>query len=198
MYPGITFSYTGDDAVAKKLTKLGLTKLREVEQFMQYQNLQQHKRVFDIAHGVVITVQKVFGISQVFIHVDPRGGKEEQEKRLCLCNCNFAFGIVIEEQDTPLDNLVPLYTVLVCRQEKYYAIERDILASDWSEYIPGQKVVLIPYNEMLYNCCSGVPIATGCAPIRTKENMASEDWRTTMRIIPWRAFTLKKWLVVRG
>ena len=51
MYPGITFSYTGDDAVAKKLTKLGLTKLREVEQFMQYQNLQQHKRVFDIAHG---------------------------------------------------------------------------------------------------------------------------------------------------
>ena len=198
MYPGVTFSYTGDEPVAKGLTKLGLTKLREVEQFMQYQNLQQHKKVFDIAPGVTIIAQKVFGISQVFIHVDPRGGDEEEHERICLCNCNFAFGIIIEEQETLLDDEFTLYTALVCRQKKFYAIERDLLASDWSKYIPGQKVVLIPYNRMRYLCCTGTSDATGCAPIPSEVSTVAELWRTTMRILPWRAFTLKKWLVVRG
>lgn len=198
MYPGVTFSYTGAEPVAKGLTKLGLLKLREVEQFMQYQNLQQHKRVFDIAQGVTITAQKVFGISKVFIHVDPRGGGEEEKDYICLCNCNFAFGIILEEQETLLDDLYPLYTALVCRQKKAYAIERDLLPSDWSKYIPGQKVVLIPYYLMEYTCCTEMPVASGCAPVRSEEEQSSDLWRTTMRIIPWRAFTLKKRLVVRG
>lgn len=192
-------TYSGNKVAAKALTRVALTEMDKTERLMEFQGLQQWSRVVDFAPGIVITTSKCFGLRQVNIDVAPSGGGEESPEYICLCNCNFAFGVIIEEQADPLEkDGSKLYTVLVCRNKKGYSIEKDLLATDFSPYLPGQKVVLIPYNEALYRCCENLYLPTGCAPLKSELGIAEDDWRTTMRIVPWRAFTLKKWIQVRG
>ncbi len=192
-------TYSGNEVAAKALTRVALAEMDKTERLMEFQGLQQWSRIVDFAPGVVITTSKCFGLRQVHIDVAQAGGGEEQIENICLCNCNFAFGVIIEEQENPLENDgSKLYTVLVCRNKRGYVIEKDLLATDFSPYLPGEKVILIPYNEALYRCCENLYLPTGCKPLKSELDIAEDDWRTTMRIVPWRAFTLKKWIQVRG
>ena len=190
--------FSGDTEKCKALIGNARRVMWLLRNMMKLRGLQQLSIRMTPYPGAVIICSKVFGLRTTEIIVSRVGPPEEPPEWRCLCNCNFAFGIILEEQDTLLDDKYPLYTVLVCRKKTLYSIERDILPSDWSKYIPGQKVILIPYNEMLYTCCSGEIAATGCSPIKTEEQMDSEDWRTKMRIIPWRGFRLKKWIAING
>lgn len=195
----VSTSYSGNKAAARALTRVALAEMDKTERLMEFQGLQQWSRIVDFAPGVVITTSKCFGIRTVNIDVAQAGGGEGQIENICLCNCNFAFGVIIEEQEAPLEgDGSKLYTVLVCRNKRGYAIEKDVLASDFSPYLPGQKVLVAPYYLMEFKCCNNVQVATGCSPVRSEEGIDSEAWRTTLRIIPWRAFTLKKWLLVNG
>ena len=192
-------SYSGNKSAARALTRVALAEMDKTERLMEFQGLQQLSRTVPLAPGIVITTSKVFGIRKVNIDVAQAGGGAEQTENICLCNCNFAFGVIIEEQDEPLDgDGSKLYTVLVCRNKRGYVIEKDLLATDFTPYLPGQKVLLIPYNEALFRCCENLYLPTGCKPLKSELDIAEDDWRTTMRIVPWRAFTLKKWIQVRG
>ena len=196
----VSTSYSGNKSAARALTRVALAEMDKTERLMEFQGLQQWSRIVDFAPGVVITTSKCFGIRTVNIDVAQAGGGEEQTENICLCNCNFAFGVIIEQQEETLerDGEPKLYTVLVCRNKRGYVIEKDLLATDFSPYLPGQKVLLIPYNEALFRCCENLYLPTGCKPIKSEIDIAEDDWRTTMRIVPWRAFTLKKWIQVRG
>ena len=195
----VSTSYSGNKSAARALTRVALAEMDKTERLMEFQGLQLWSRIVDFAPGVVITTSKCFGIRTVNIDVAQAGGGEGQIENICLCNCNFAFGVIIEEQADPLEkDGSKLYTALVCRNKRGYVVEKDLLATDFSPYLPGQKVLLIPYNEALFRCCENLYLPTGCKPIKSEIDIAADDWRTTMRIVPWRAFTLKKWIQVRG
>ena len=193
----ISFTFSGDESAAKTLIRLGGKEMDKTTSLMKFQGLQQLKRVVDVAPGVIIITHQHFGIRKVYIHVEPNGKVEEGYNKICLCNCNFAFGIVTEEQADKLSgDGSTLYTVLVCHNKTGYVVVKDALASDFSKYIVGQKVLVMPYNEMLYTCCNKVYTATGCMPVKSEELITADAWRSTVRILPWRAFTLQKWIEV--
>ena len=193
----ISFTFSGDEASAKSLLRLAMKEMDKTTASMGFQGLQQLKRVVDVAPGITITTHQHFGIRKVYIHVEPNGKVEEGYNKICLCNCNFSFGIVTEEQTDKLsDDGSTLYTVLVCHNKTGYVVVKDALASDFSKYIVGQKVLVMPYNEMLYTCCNKAYTATGCMPIKSEELITADAWRSTVRILPWRAFTLQKWIEV--
>ena len=194
----ISFTFSGDESAAKTLIRLGGKEMDKTTSLMKFQGLQQLKRVVDVAPGVVIITHQHFGTRRVNIHVEPKGGAEEAVQVVCLCNCNFAFGIVTEEQSDKLSgDGSTLYTVLACHNKTGYVVIKDVLASDFSKYVAGQKVLVMPYNEMLYTCCNKAYTATGCIPVKSEELIADDAWRSTVRILPWRAFALQKWIEVR-
>ena len=194
----ISFTFSGDESAAKTLIRLGGKEMDKTTSLMKFQGLQQLKRVVDVAPGVIIITHQHFGTRRVNIHVEPKRGGDEQVQVICLCNCNFSFGIIVEEQTDKLSgDGSTLYTVLVCHNKTGYVVVKDALASDFSKYIVGQKVLVMPYNEMLYTCCNKTYTATGCMPVKSEELIDDDAWRTTVRILPWRAFTLQKWIEVR-
>lgn len=195
----ISFSYSGNAVIAKSLCSLASSKMAQMEHSMSFQQITQLKVVHDIAPGITIITQKYPGYRHASIHVEPSGEGSQPVKVICLCNCNFTFGIIVKEQEEPLSrDGSKLYTVLACHNKMGYVIEKNVLATDFSEYLPGQKVLLIPYNEMQFNCCNKLYIATGCQPKRSELDIEEEDWRTTLRILPWRAFILNEWIKTNG
>ena len=195
----VSVSYSGDKSAARALRKIALAEMKRTEDLMEFQGLKQLLRVVDFAPGVVFTTSKCFGIFHVKIHVEKEVVVPEKYQEGCLCNCNFAFGIVKEKQEDPLegDGNPPLYTALVCRAKTGYVVMKNLLATDFSPYLPGQKVLLIPYLYAEYKCCENIYVATGCKPWESKDDLAEDFWRSSMRIIPWRAFPLKKWIVMK-
>ena len=193
----ISFTFSGDESAAKTLIRLGGNEMDKTTSLMKFQGLQQLKRVVDVAPGVIIITHQHFGTRRVNIHVEPKRGGDERVQFICLCNCNFSFGIIAEEQTDKLSgDGSTLYTVLVCHNKTGYVVVKDALASDFSKYIVGQKVLVMPYNEMLYTCCNKAYTATGCMPVKSEELITADAWRSTVRILPWRAFTLQKWIEV--
>lgn len=193
----ISFTFSGDQVAAKELRRLGAKEMDKTTSLMRFQELQQLRRVVDVAPGIIITTKQFFGIREVEIYVEPVGEEEKEKRKICLCNCNLSFGVVIKEQDEELSgDGSTLYTVLVCRNKIGYSIVNDVIATDFSKYIVGQKVLLIPYFEMLFTCCNKLYSATGCIPHKSEELISNDAWRTTMRILPWRAFDLRKWYEV--
>ena len=193
----ISFTFSGDESAAKTLIRLGGKEMDKTTSLMKFQGLQQLKRVVDVAPGVIIITHQHFGTRRVNIHVEPKRGGDEQVQVICLCNCNFSLGIIVEEQTDKLSgDGSTLYTVLVCHNKTGYVVVKDVLASDFSKYIVGQKVLVMPYNEMLYTCCNKAYTAPGCMPVKSEELITADAWRSTVRILPWRAFTLQKWIEV--
>ena len=193
----ISFTFSGDESAAKTLIRLGGKEMDKTTSLMKFQGLQQLKRVVDVAPGVIIITHQHFGTRRVNIHVEPKRGGDERVQFICLCNCNFSFGIIAEEQTDKLSgDGSTLYTVLVCHNKTGYVVVKDALASDFSKYIVGQKVLVMPYNEMLYTCCNKTYTATGCMPVKSEELIDDDAWRTTVRILPWCAFVLQKWIKV--
>ena len=193
----ISFTFSGDESAAKTLIRLGGKEMDKTTSLMKFQGLQQLKRVVDVAPGVIIITHQHFGTRRVNIHVEPKRGGDERVQFICLCNCNFSFGIIVEEQTDKLSgDGSTLYTVLVCNNKTGYVVVKDALASDFSKYIVGQKVLVMPYNEMLYTCCNKTYTATGCMPVKSEELIDDDAWRATVRILPWCAFVLQKWIKV--
>ena len=192
-----SFTFSGDEVAAQALHHLGAKEMDKTTEAMKFQGLDQLKRVVDVAPGITIITRHHFGLRHVEIHVEPRGRAEEGGQVICLCNCNFSFGIVTKEQDDKLSgDGSTLYTVLACHNKTGYVIIEDVLASDFSKYIVGQKVLVMPYNEMLYTCCNKAYTATGCMPVKSEELIDDDAWRATVRILPWCAFVLQKWIKV--
>jgi len=159
-----------------------------LETIMNNGGLEQNHIRFIPYDGAMIHAQKFWGTRIVDIYAGAEVISTLQEQKICPCNCNISVGWILEVQNDTIQG-APLYTVMACNANgTAYIPYYDVLASDWTKYIVGQKIIMIPYNAMSYLCCSmlgGDGSATGCTPIKTTYEKDSEDWRVTYRILPW-------------
>jgi len=185
---------SGDADAANLFVGIGKKILGDLRRDLNFQSLQVGKSTpFYLPGGVKIDCEINHGISKIRIFV-PSGLVGISGKKECLCNCNFTTGIVTEITGT-LDD-ANLYSVLTCNNKTYYVLYKNVLASDFTIYEPGDQIILIPYNASEYSCCTGKNTATGCQPIKSEFDIESDDWRSIYRIIPWCAVGLPKWVKV--
>lgn len=184
---------------ARQQAHHGVRLMAILERFMDFQGLKQCSMRKEIEPGLVVEASKVFGLRRIDIYVGGELVKKRREVIECFCNCNFAFGFVVAVNPELLDDEFQLYDVAVCFQRRKFILRENILASDFTQYQPGQPVILIPYNDMDYLCCTaGGAGSTGCAPMASTYEKTSEDWRSTLRIIPWCAINFPKWMKVQN
>jgi hypothetical protein len=189
---------SGDKFAAKQLSKKGLHQMGLLEKAMGFQGLKQGRSKFIPYMGAEIICKKFFGQREIEIYVEPPGGEEPKYIHNCICNCNFSLGYIVEVQADNLDGgIIPVYNVMACNNKEDYQYYEDILASDFTLYEVGQQVLMIPYNDHNYLCCSEETEPTGCQPVKSGYAVSSDDWRTTYRIIPWCAQSLPRWINVR-
>ena len=185
----------GDRYKAGFYRQHGVRLMAILERFMAFQGLAQCTMRKEIEPGVVVEAAKVFGLRRIDVFVGGEPAKQKREVADCLCNCDFALGFVVEVVPELLDGFFQLYNVAVCFQRRKYVLRENILASDFALYAEGEKVLLVPYNEATFNCCTGTVIsASGCKPMPSEYLPSSNNWRTVMRIIPWCAASVPKWV----
>jgi hypothetical protein len=188
----------GDRVRGESLLAMGARQMAKLENLMQFQSLDQYTIRYQNSDGDTIVSSSIFGLRTTEITTSGGGGGGKGYTKQCLCNCNFTHGYIKEVKPDKIEDFWQLYDVLVCKGKRVYVLYEDILASDFTVYEEKQKVILIPYNTMSFNCCEGGGGASGCAPKKSEEQVQSEDWRTTLRIIPWCGFSLPKWIQVRN
>lgn len=188
----------GDKELAKTFIGFANSIMQRLEESMQYEDLKQDYRYVEPFPGALIKCSIVFGIKSITIDIPFEVSAKIRRGLECLCTCNFTTGKIIEQTGT-LDNKtgygeIPLYAVLACHKKVTYKIYENCMASDFTPYISGQKVILVPYNGADMTCCTETPIATACSPLPSTHDISNDDWRTTYRIIPWNGFILRKWI----
>ena len=185
----------GDQYKAGFYRHHGVRLMAILERFMSFQGLAQCTMRKEIEPGVVVEAAKVFGLRRIDVYIGGEPVKKRSEVVECLCNCDFAFGFVVAINPELLDDEFQLYDVAVCFQRRKFILRENILASDFTKYVEWQKVLLVPYNNAIFECCTAAsPAATGCRPKPSKLPLANEDWRSAMRIIPWCGATIPKWV----
>lgn len=182
----------------------GYKEMRILEEAMSFRGLKIGERKVEPHEGVLILCTVTYGLRVIEIVAGGGRGRREWYDRSCLCNCNFSLGFIHSICDEELLGST-LYNVLACSGKKRYVLHRRVLASDFTPYVQGQKVLLVPYSRMNFLCCStsgpspaGSMVASGCRPMDSRrDDIESEDWRTVYRIIPWCAVQLPKFIKVR-
>lgn len=190
----IQYRHHGDRTECAKLIGQSNKVMVVLESMMAAGGDQNQKISFIPYDGALIVARKFFGQRIVDIYA---GGDHPKEPTptpsICLCNCKISLGWIMEVQMDTV-NGAPLYTVMACNNNgRSYIPYRDILASDWTKYVDGQPVLMVPYNAMAYLCCSmhtGIP--RGCTPTESEYTNDNEAWRTTYRILPWCAVGIPK------
>ncbi len=202
MIPTVSKILTGDKSKAAHY--LGLAQ-RQLNILLSQMSLARPKplkiahRKLNLKYGGYILVEVCYNARTMRIHIPTALARELEKHSLkdCICNCNFTTGQIISVQ-TDTIGIAPLYTVRACTYGKYYMLHRNILASDYTEYLVGQVVIMIPYNEALFQCCaSSYQSVTGCKPSESELDIDDNAWRSTLRIIPWCVSTVPKWINMR-
>lgn len=199
--PSIIFRYDGDLIACDALRGNGARVMSILENLMSFRHLDQYNMTLIPYPGASIHASKAFGLRVVTINAGVAPAPVEPAvKRSCLCNCNFTVGWVFKVQEEMLEEVIPLYTVMACQNEKKYVLVENVLASDWTIYAEFMPVVMVPYYQMAFLCCSGDKSrATGCKKQDHYENNINNDiWRTSLRIVPWCAVGLPKWMEKYG
>lgn len=194
--PSITFA--GDKDRARTFRGRALSEMAILENLMSFQELEQGVRRVQPEPGVLIECAKRFGLRSIVVLAVGGGADTSGYSEECLCNCNFSVGWIVKEQDEKLDNTARLYTVMACNYKTRYVVYDNVPASDFTVYIPGQKIVLVPYSQMQFLCCPS-PVVTcgngqgyGCCPQPSTAAITADNWRATYRIIPWNAFDIPR------
>lgn len=171
-----------------------------LENMMRLRQLDSYGYRFAPYPGALIVCSKSFGRRTIEIITAVEMPENAVQKRACLCNCNFTVGWVFKVQEDKLNDTSKLYTVMACQNENDYLLIEDVLASDWTIYPEFFPVVMVPYYLMSFLCCSGEQSgATGCSKRTSEEtDVDSEEWRTSLRIVPWCGFGLPKWIKKNG
>lgn len=171
-----------------------------LENLMEFQGLDQYSIQVTPYPGALIIASKVFGARKLEILVGTPSGDGEAQAQKCLCTCNFTVGWILKKQDNLPSSQCPLYTVMACHGKRRYVMVENVLASDFTRYYEFFPVVMIPYYQMAFLCCSGAgEDPTGCRRVEyTDAGPQADAWRTSLRIIPWCAVGLPKWRPVNG
>ena len=188
----------GPSELTRIWTGRGRKEMRLLEESLTYSNLPTGVREVEVNDDVFIRCTVTYGLRVIEIRAFPSGDGRERYSVVCPCNCNFSLGFVRDVLPDQLEGAT-LYNVLACTQKDRYVLRRNILASDFTPYTRGQKVMLVPYLRMNYLCCSGsTDGASGCRPIvDRREDISEEAWRTTYRIVPWCASPVPKIIFVK-
>lgn len=195
----------GDRVIASAYLRVARYEMDLLEQDMARNNIeigQRNPKVVS-ATGVTVQVKKRFGDRFITIDVPAGVGGIKKPERICLCNCNFTVGWIVRQQEDVIDGAL-LYTVMSCEYKRNFTRHEDVLASDWTKYLPGQTVLLVPYHRMAYLCCEdrrmlyGEDLGYGCRGIRSEEDKDDEEWRTVYRIIPYMARFIPRWIEVQN
>lgn len=201
----IKFVTIGDRVAAGAFIGPAKREMARLESLMGFQGLQEgvtRPRVVS-PEGVTISCSKRFGERIATITVPAVSGGGEHAGKMCLCNCNLSLGWIVEVQEDTIDD-APLYTVMACNYKRRFIRYRDVLASDWAVYVPGQKVLLTPYYQMAYLCCVddtmhyGNESGYGCRAMVSPLEKEDADWLTSYRIIPYMARLIPKVIEVRN
>lgn len=194
----IKYIFDRTDQESQALVGTARRAMMILESLMAFQGLEQYSYSIEPYPGALIICSKVFGSRQIRILTGGKRRKVRLPQEECICTCNFTTGFIFEVEADNLDkdgaNVTPLYTVLACIGKRAYRIFEHTLASDFTKYEEGQKVVLIPYQGMSYLCCGTPAGPTGCRPQKSEVDISHDDWRTTYRIIPWCGLKIPKWL----
>lgn len=192
-----TIVLRGDKELAKTFIGHANSIMQRLEESMLYRDLKQDHRYYEPFPGALIKCSVVFGLRTIYIFIPSKAGKAIRKNLVCFCNCNFTVGMVIEQTGT-LDNKtgfgeIFLYSVLACFKKRIYKLYENCMASDFTEYQNGQKVILTAYNEAPMTCCTAPDDVTSCSPKESTKAISHEDWRTIYRILPWNAKPIRKW-----
>lgn len=188
--------FAGDEVYGRMLTGLAKGQMGILKRQREL-GLKNTSREVSPFPGVLIECFAGATPEHVVVTVTPQGVAamqvlHEEIERACICNCNFSAGVVIELTGD-LDD-ANLYSVAVCHNKTAYSLYENVLASDFTIYESGEKVIVIPYNLNTFLCCTGGQNATGCNPKKSAEPFESDTWRTTYRIIPWCGLPLPRWI----
>ncbi len=183
---------------SKRLIGEADSQLRILEQQMTFQGLKQAVRTVRPFPGVLIQCWSCF--TQQGVRIITPGGQPDKVEitlRECLCGCNFAVGQIVEVIEVENADY-KLYTVKACNSKTYTQYE-NILGSDFTPWEVGQVVLLMAYNDFLYDCCNSTYNSTGCSPLKDETNeVLAESWRSTYRIVPLDGAKIPKWVTVSG
>lgn len=197
MKPPVIYNYFGKRMDCDALRGQGRRILGILETIMATGNQKQNLIRFIPYPGAIIIAREFFGtrIVDIYAGVEPPL-LPQPIQRICICNCNLSMGWIIEVQSNTLDD-VPLYNVMACNNDgTAYIPYPDTLASDFTKYVEGQKVLLLAYKEMAYICCTnktgGENKVRGCTPYKVNDGLVKDDddWRTIYRILPWCALNV--------
>lgn len=198
MEPPVKYIFHGDRQRCEALRGQAKRVSLILDNIMSSGRLKQHSIKLVPYPGALIVASKFFGTRIVDIYIGLPQEEEKVIEKRCLCNCNFSTGYIFEIQPETID-VAQLYTVMACVGTTRYALFKNILASDFTAYELYQKVILIPYNQMRYLCCTAdrTGSSRGCSPIVSQVATSEDNWRTTYRIIPWCALRVPKWVAKR-
>lgn len=189
----------GDLDASRREEHHGLRLLEILERFMSFQGLTQCAMKKEIRPGLIVEASKVYGACRIDVYVQKGGERQVKNVSECFCNCDFAIGYIVSLEDEKLDDKFQFYEVAVCFKNRTFLLHEHILASDFTEYVVGERVLLIPYNMADFVCCTtGTGRATGCRPVKSELELDDDLWRTDMRIIPWCAVRIPKWRPKNG
>lgn len=180
-----------NDPAAGALIGYGRKRLRELHRDMGFQNLKTYSNRIDLVSGYSIITTSSQGINKIIIlsPSDKKGGSAVEYE--CFCNCNFAVGQI--KEIIPIAGLDYLQ-IFICQKDKYVLFE-NILANDFTPWRVNDVVLVMAYNGFLYDCDMSNFDATACTPIKdTVNEVTSEDWRTTFRVLPFCSLSLVKWI----
>lgn len=182
----------GDVTAGRKLIPLGRKFLSALENEMSLIDMPCGKRSRKVNATDSITVAIAGGMSSIVINVGSSAKRRPVKPLECFCNCNFTAGTIMKVQEGEfIWKYAQLYTVEACNLKDKYVMFENVLATDFTQYIEGEKVILKAYNLQAHNCPSGV--AFGCAPILSEYERQDDQWRTILRIVPWRGDLIPRW-----
>lgn len=196
--PPVKWIYDTNSLESKALVGTAKQAMMTLERLMEFQGLDQYSYRVEPYPGAMIVCSKTFGlrVARILTGTKRKGGLPSSPE--CLCTCNFTTGYIFDIEPDNLDkggaDVTPLYTILACVGKRAYRVFDHVLASDFTKYEVGQKIILIPYQWMAYLCCATPTGPSGCRPQRSGFDITHDNWRTTYRIIPWCGLRIPKWI----
>jgi hypothetical protein len=189
-------TFSGDKARAISVRSIAEARLKMMQAQMQRSGIKQAwQHQIDLPTGETISITASFNQGHIHIHA-PQGGVKVNEKEWeCLCNCNYAVGIVTDKYKNNENDPYYVFNVTACNREKRYIPYQNVLGCDFTPWEIGMPVILLAYNDFLFDCSNLNFNATGCIPIVDEvETPHSEDWRPTYRVAQFCGLSLPKWL----
>lgn len=195
----VKYVFNHDNTESRALVGNANRVMSVLENLMEFQGLDQYSIQVVPYPGALIKASKIFGARRLDVLVGLSSVEDKKRARECLCTCNFTVGWILKIQDEPLDDDTPLYTVMACQSKDRYVMVKDVLASDFTKYYEFFPVTMVPYYKMAFLCCSEQVPPNGCSKADYLEaGPSADDWRTSLRIVPWCAVGLPKWREKRG